>query len=105
MFTYDIASREVSYWVLSSERHRAEHDEDEDEVCEDLMVYQFMAEHTKPTEEGEKNKGRNRICVVEKRLFLWFLLLTHGFVLLKMKKALPTGMGGVLSFIVRSDNL
>lgn len=30
---------------------------------------------------------------------------THGFVLLKMKKALPSGMGGVFSLMLSSDSL
>lgn len=51
MVTYNIASREVAYWVLSSQRDGAEHDEDQDEVGEDLMVDQLMAEYTKPTAE------------------------------------------------------
>lgn len=33
------------------------------------------------------------------------MFMTHGLVLLKMKKALPSGMGGVFSLIVRSDSL
>lgn len=47
-FTYNVAGREVAYGVLSSQRDRAEHDEDQDEVGEDLMVDEFMAEHAKP---------------------------------------------------------
>lgn len=50
--TYDIASREVTYWVLSGQRNGAEHDEDQDEVGEDLMVDQLMAEYTNPAAEN-----------------------------------------------------
>lgn len=58
MFTYNIASREVAYWVLSSQRDRAEHDEDQDEVGEDLMVDQLMAEYTKPISESRAKKEK-----------------------------------------------
>ncbi len=36
--TYNISCRKVAYWVLSSQRDGAEHDEDQDEIGEDLMV-------------------------------------------------------------------
>lgn len=49
LFTYNIASREVAYGILSSQRDGAEHDEDQDEVGENLMVDQLMAEYTNPT--------------------------------------------------------
>lgn len=53
MFTYDVAGREVAYGVLSGQGHGAEHDEDQDEVGEDLVVDQFVAEHTEPGAECE----------------------------------------------------
>lgn len=67
MFTYDIASREVAYRVLSSQRDGAEHDEDQDEVGEDLMVDQLMAEYTKSkvkNKEGDTERERGRECTV-----------------------------------------
>ena len=54
LITYNIASGEVAYGILGSQRDRAEHDEDQDEVGKDLMVDQLMAEYTKPTEEEIK---------------------------------------------------
>lgn len=54
LFTYDVAGREVAYGVLSGQGHGAEHDEDQDEVCEDLVVDQLVAEHTEPGGECEK---------------------------------------------------
>lgn len=58
MFTYDIASREVAYRVLSSQRHGAEHDEDQDEVGEDLMVDQLVAEHAKTRAERKTRQKK-----------------------------------------------
>lgn len=65
LFTYDIASREVAYWILSSQRDGAEHDEDQDKVGEDLMVDQLMAEYAKATAESEK-QGWERGTEAEK---------------------------------------
>lgn len=57
-FTYNVASGEVANGVLGRQGNGAEHDEDQDQVGEDLMVDELMAEHTKPAEteetEGEK---------------------------------------------------
>lgn len=55
MFTYNISRREVAYGVLSSQRDRAEHDENKDEVGEDLMVDQLMAQDAKPTKEKQNS--------------------------------------------------
>lgn len=60
-----------------------------------------------------QNKGREGTVSVTESLVLWhnfelfllFLIRTHGLVLLKMKKALPAGMGGVFSLMVSSDIL
>lgn len=60
-FTYDIASREVAYWVLSSQRDGAEHDEDQDEVGEDLMVDQLMAEYAKTRAESKTKQKKQRV--------------------------------------------
>lgn len=60
LFTYNIASREVAYWVFSGQRDGAEHDEDQDEVGEDLMVDQLMAEYTNPTWKQKGNDSRLR---------------------------------------------
>lgn len=46
--TYNIASWEVSDGVLSSEWHGAEHDEHQDEVGEDVMIDESVAEHANP---------------------------------------------------------
>lgn len=74
------------------------------------MVDQFMAEHTKPTTESKTERvqlNRNSVFVTHLYLFVMisFLLVTHGLVLLKMKKALPDGIGGVFSLMVSSDSL
>lgn len=109
LFTYDITSREVAYGVFSGQRDGAEHDEDQDKIGEDLMVDELMAEYTKSTAESEKQKQRMYNETNSKSALYWLLhstsfKLTHGLVLLKMKKALPTGMGGVFSLMVSSDN-
>lgn len=60
MFTYNVASREVAYGVLRSQRNRTEHDEDQDEVGEDLMVDELMAEHTKPAATDSRTKKQSQ---------------------------------------------
>lgn len=57
LFTYNVAGREVAYGILSSQRNRAEHDEDQDEVGEDLMVDEFVAEHTNPAAAARTETG------------------------------------------------
>ena len=44
--TYDVPRREVSDRVLGGQRGRTKHDEDEDEVGEDVVVNQLVAGHT-----------------------------------------------------------
>lgn len=58
-FTYNVASGEVADGVLGSQGNRAEHDEDQDQVGEDLMVNELMAEHTKPVH-TEQMGGRRK---------------------------------------------
>lgn len=117
--TYNIASREVAYGVLSSQRDGAQHDEDQYEVGKDLMVDQLMAEHTKPTEKMDRGWMREQKDNQPSPLLFFIysytkpvehvlspnLYWTHGLVLLKMKKALPSGMGGVFSLMVSSYSL
>lgn len=137
MFTYNVTSRGVTYGVLSSQRDRAEHDEDQDKVCEDLMVDQLMAEYTNPTEieiifkkrerrgDRKEKSSRKKKCnrtstfFVTELKFDWYVIVpcyllsiapnnmheTHGLVLLKMKKALPSGIGGLFSLMVSSESL
>lgn len=60
LFTYDIAGREVAYGVLGGQRDGAEHDEDQDEVGEDLVVDQFMAENAKATAQRKRCEETGR---------------------------------------------
>lgn len=46
--TYNVAGREVPDGILGGERHRAEHDEDEDEVGEDVVIDELVAEDAEP---------------------------------------------------------
>lgn len=64
MFTYDVAGREVAYGVFGSQGHGAEHDEDQDEVGEDLVVDQLVAEHAEPGAECGESASKE-----SKRMF------------------------------------
>lgn len=47
-WTYNIAGWEVPDGILGGERHRAEHDEHQDEVGEDVVIDEFVAEDAEP---------------------------------------------------------
>lgn len=46
--TYNVACWEVPDGILGGERHRAEHDEHQDEVGEDVVVDELVAEDAEP---------------------------------------------------------
>lgn len=55
--SYDVSGREVTDGVLGRQRDGAQHDEDEDEVGEDLMIDEPMARHTDPDGGQTDNRG------------------------------------------------
>lgn len=105
--TYNIASGEVSDRILSSERDRAEHDEHQDEVGEYVMIYELVAKHAKPAGQREYSTARDlsgirdtiQLCMCD----ACDVIVSYGFVVLKMKKALPSGIGVIFSFFTRSE--
>lgn len=54
--TYKVAGWEVSYWILSSERDGAEHDEHQDEVGEYVVIDESVAKHPHPGGGGKERK-------------------------------------------------
>ncbi len=51
--SYNVSGREITDGVLGCQRDGAQHDEDEDEVGEDLMIDEPMACHTDPVLQTE----------------------------------------------------
>lgn len=102
--SYDVSGRWVTDGILGCQRDRAQHDEDEDEVGEDLMIDQSMTQHTNPalhTEvRGHSEDGQIYIDWQRRER-----CEAYGLELLKMKKALPSGMGDVFSLRLRSESL
>lgn len=58
--SYNVSGREVTDGVLGCQRDGAQHDEDEDEVGEDLMIDEPMARHTDPALQTEAR--RTAVC-------------------------------------------
>lgn len=69
------------------------------------MIDEFVAKHTQPGRQRKHNINRGRQCVPNLCVYVSVCVkcASYGFVLLKIKKALPSGIGVIFSFFTSSE--
>ena len=78
--TYDVARREVAYGVFSGQGDGAEHDEHQDEVGEDVVVGELVAEHTNPEGDAHGIEWHAVSVCVCVHLYACVCVCVHGHV-------------------------
>lgn len=72
-----------------------------------MVIDELVAKHTNSGTEREYNIGQDLSVILIQSVCtypcVYMAAASYGFVLLKMKKALPSGIGVIFSFFTRSE--